>query len=56
MNLTGCVTARDLSLFAYFVWLVVVVQALRCAPWRLLLSDSRRQQVFLGASVVLFLV
>lgn len=56
MNLTDALLPSDLSLFAYFVWLVVVVQALRCAPWRLLLSDSRRQQVFLGASVVLFLV
>lgn len=56
MNLTDSLLPADLLFFAYFVWLLIVLQALRVAPWRTFLADSRIQQVFLGASVALFLM
>ena len=56
MNLTDTLLPGDLLFFANFVWLLVLLQALRAAPWRLFLASSQLQQVFLGASVVLFLL
>ncbi len=56
MNLTDALLPGDLLLFANFVWLLVLLQALRAAPWRLFLTSSKLQHVFLGASVVLFLM
>jgi uncharacterized membrane protein len=56
MNLTDSLLPADLLFFAYFVWLLIVLQALRAAPWRTFLADSRIQQVFLGASAALFLM
>jgi len=54
MNLTDALLPTDLLLCAYFVWLPVLLQAVRQAPWRLFLAERRRQHVFLGASVALF--
>ncbi|MDS4030801.1 MAG: energy-coupling factor ABC transporter permease [Candidatus Contendobacter sp.] len=56
MNLTDALLPGDLLLFAYFPWLLTLLQALRAAPWRLFLASSRLQQVFLGASSALFLM
>lgn len=56
MNLTDALLPGDLLGFANFVWLLVLLQALRVAPWRLFLASPQLQHVFLGASVVLFLV
>ena len=56
MNLTDALLSGDLLWFAYFLWLLALLQALRAAPWRLLLARSHLQQVFLGASTALFLV
>lgn len=54
MNLTDALLPADLSLFAYFIWLLVLLQALRWVPWRLVLAHSKRQHVFMGASAILF--
>ena len=56
MNLTDALLPGDLLLFANLVWLLALLQALRVAPWRLFLASSPLQQVFLGASTVLFLM
>lgn len=56
MNLTDALLPADLLRFAYFVWLLVLLQALRWAPWRSLLASPKIQHVFLGASLVLFLM
>jgi uncharacterized membrane protein len=56
MNLTDALLPRDLSLFAYFIWLLVLLQALRWVPWRLFLGNSKRQHVFMGASAILCLM
>jgi uncharacterized membrane protein len=56
MNINDNLLPGDLLLFANFVWLLVLLQALRAAPWRLFLASSKLQHVFLGASVVLFLM
>lgn len=56
MNLTDALLPGDLLGFANFVWLLVLLQALRIAPWRLFLASPQLQHIFLGASVVLFLV
>lgn len=54
MNLTDALLPADVSLFAYFIWLLVLLQALRWLPWRLFLAHSKRQHVFMGASAILF--
>jgi uncharacterized membrane protein len=56
MNLTDALLPGDLLFFANIIWLLVLLQALRAAPWRLFLASSQLQQVFLGASVALFLM
>lgn len=56
MNLTDTLLPADLLLFANFVWLLVLLQALRRAPWRPLLASAKLQHVFLGASMALFLM
>ncbi len=56
MNLTDTLLPADLLLFANFVWLLVLLRALRRAPWRPLLASSKLQHVFLGASMALFLM
>jgi uncharacterized membrane protein len=56
MNLTDSLLPADLLFFAWFVWLLVGIQALRAAPWRAFLASSKLQHVFLGASIALFLM
>lgn len=56
MNLTDSLLPADLLFFAWFVWLLVGIQALRAAPWRAFLASSKLQHVFLGASAALFLM
>ena len=56
MNLTDTLLPTDGLFFAYFPWLLVSIQAWRVAPWRTLLASSKLQNVFLGASVALFLM
>ena len=56
MNLTDSLLPADLLFFAYFVWLLVGIQALRAAPWRAFLASSKLQHVFLGASAALLLM
>jgi uncharacterized membrane protein len=56
MNLTDSLLPADLLFFANFIWLAIGVYALRAAPWRALLANSKLQHVFLGASVALFLM
>ena len=56
MNLTDTLLPADLLLLANFAWLLVLLRALRRAPWRALLASSKLQHVFLGASLVLFLM
>lgn len=56
MNLTDTLFDNDLLSFAYFLWVLIGLKALRFAPWRLLLASSRIQQVWFGASLVLFLL
>lgn len=56
MNLTDTLLPADLLLFANFVWLLVLLQALRRAPWRPLLASAKLQHVLLGASMALFLM
>lgn len=56
MNLTDALLPTDLLFLADFVWLLVLLQALRRAPWRRFLASSMLQHVFLGASATLFLI
>jgi len=56
MNLTDALLPGDLLWFAYFPWLLILLQALRTAPWQRILASSRLQQIFLGASTALFLI
>ncbi len=56
MNLTDALLPADLLFFAYFVWLLIGLQAARAAPWRTFLSTIKLQHLFLGASTVLFLM
>lgn len=56
MNLTDALLPADLLLLANFIWLPVLLQALRRAPWRPFLASSKLQHVFLGASLALFLM
>ncbi|MBK8509671.1 MAG: energy-coupling factor ABC transporter permease [Candidatus Competibacter sp.] len=56
MNLTESLLPADLLYLAYFAWVLVLVQAVRKAPWRSFLARSTLQHVFLGASAALFLM
>lgn len=56
MNLTDTLLPADLLFFANFIWLLVLLQALRRAPWQSFLASSKLQHVFLGASMALFLM
>ena len=56
MNINDTLLPGDVLGFAYFGWLLVVLQALRAAPWRTFLASSKLQHVFLGASLALFLM
>lgn len=56
MNLTDTLLPVDLLGFAYFLWLLIGLQALRCVDWAHLRSTLQRQHVFLGASTLLFLL
>ncbi len=56
MHINDHLLPNDLLLFANFIWLLVLAQALRSAPWRLLLARSTRQHVWIGASFGLFLM
>ncbi|MCP5159448.1 MAG: energy-coupling factor ABC transporter permease [Gammaproteobacteria bacterium] len=56
MNLTDSLLPADLLFSANFAWLLVGLYALRLAPWRVLLINPRLQHVFLGASVILYLI
>jgi len=56
MNLTESLLPADLLYLAYFAWMLVLVEAVRKAPWRSFLARSTLQHVFLGASAALFLM
>ncbi len=56
MHINDLLLPGDLLLFADFIWLLVLVQAVRAAPWRVFLARSTRQHVFAGASFGLFLI
>jgi uncharacterized membrane protein len=56
MNITDQLLPGAWLLFAYCAWLPVLFQALRAAPWRPFLASAKLQQVFLGATLVLFLL
>ncbi|MBK8753540.1 MAG: energy-coupling factor ABC transporter permease [Candidatus Competibacteraceae bacterium] len=56
MHINDLLLSSDLLLFADFIWLLVLVQAVRSAPWRAFLAHSTRQHVFAGASLGLFLI
>jgi len=56
MNLTDALLPADLLLIAHFVWLLVLLQAARTASWRSFLASSKRQHIFLGASLALCLI
>jgi len=56
MNLNDTLLPGAVLGFAYFGWLLVLLQALRAAPWRTFLASSKLQHVFLGATVALFLI
>jgi len=56
MNLTDSLLPTDVLFFANLIWLAIGLYALRSAPWRLLLANPKLQHVFLGASMVLFLI
>jgi uncharacterized membrane protein len=56
MNIPDRLLSGVLLLFAYGVWLPVLLQALRAAPWRPFLASAKLQQVFPGATLVLFLL
>ncbi len=56
MNIPGPLLPGALSLFAYGLWLLVLLQAARAAPWRPFLASAKLQHVFLGATLALFLL
>lgn len=56
MNLTDALLPADLLLIAYLVWLPALLRAAQTAPWRAFLASSKRQHVFLGASLALSLM
>ena len=56
MNLHDTLLPADLLLFANFIWLLIGLQALRMAPWRVFLASSKLQHLFLGASLSLFML
>lgn len=56
MNITDTLLPADLLLFANFIGVLVLLQALYRAPWLLFLGSAKIQHVFLGASAVLFLM
>ncbi|MBK7540961.1 MAG: energy-coupling factor ABC transporter permease [Candidatus Competibacteraceae bacterium] len=56
MNLTDSLLPADLLLLANFIWVLILWQALRQAPWRAFLAQPNLQHVLLGASVALFLM
>ncbi|HRD48866.1 MAG: energy-coupling factor ABC transporter permease [Candidatus Competibacter sp.] len=56
MHINDSLLPSDLLLFADFIWLLTLAQAVRAAPWRALLARSTRQHVFAGASLGLFLM
>jgi uncharacterized membrane protein len=56
MNIHDSLLPSDVLWFAYFVWLLVLLQALRAAPWKPFLASAKLQHVFLGASVALVLM
>lgn len=56
MNIPDPLLPGALLLFAYGVWLLVLLQALRAAPWRPFLASAKLQHLFLGATLVLFLL
>ena len=56
MHINDLLLSSDLLLFADLIWLLVLVQAVRSAPWRAFLAHSTRQHVFAGASLGLFLI
>lgn len=56
MNLTDTLLPADLLFFANFIWLPILLQAVRRAPWRTFLARQKLQHVFLGASAALFLM
>lgn len=56
MNLTDGLLPADLLLLANFIWVLILWQALRQAPWRAFLAQPNLQHVLLGASVALFLM
>ena len=56
MNLTDALLPSDWLLVANVVGLLVLLYAVRVAPWRFLLNHRWLQQVFLGASTAVFLI
>ena len=56
MHINNSLLPNDLLLFADFIWLLVLVQAIRSAPWQVFLARSTGQHVFAGASLCLFLM
>lgn len=56
MNLTDSLLPADLLLLANFIWVLILWQALRQAPWQAFLAQPNLQHVLLGASVALFLM
>jgi uncharacterized membrane protein len=56
MHINDLLLPSDLLLFANFIGLLVLMQAVRSAPWRTFLAHSVRQHVFVGASFGLFLM
>lgn len=56
MNISDSLLPGALLLFAYGVWLPVLFQAFRAAPWRPFLASAKLQHLFLGATLVLFLL
>lgn len=56
MNLTDALLPQDWLLIANFAALLVLLQALRVAPWRFLLTHPWLQRVFLGATAAVFLM
>ena len=56
MNIPDPLLPGALSLFAYGLWLLVLLQAVRAAPWRPFLASAKLQHVFLGATLALFLL
>lgn len=56
MQINDQLLPNDVLLFANFIWLLILAQAARSAPWRILLALPMRQHVFMGASIILFLI